>query len=185
MAIVVVGGGGRGSGKSALVCGVIAALPEMHWIAVKVANHAHGTAEPIWEETAPGEATDTARYLAAGARRAFLLTATGDAEMKDVLDSLWQTVGRNANLIFESNRVQQFVKGDVCLLVGRGSGTEDQKESYNLIAGQADAIVLHAADEESEQSLNEVEDQWSVFRLERFERLSPKMVGWLSARLGH
>ena len=38
MAVVVVGGGGRGAGKTSLVCGVIAALPEMQWVAVKIAK---------------------------------------------------------------------------------------------------------------------------------------------------
>ena len=46
MAVVVVGGGGRGVGKTALVCGVIAALPEMQWVAVKIAGHEHGLRTP-------------------------------------------------------------------------------------------------------------------------------------------
>ena len=51
MAIIVVGGSNRGAGKTALVCGLIAALPEFHWIAVKVTDHDHGQPSPIWEET--------------------------------------------------------------------------------------------------------------------------------------
>ncbi len=81
MAIIVVGGGGRGAGKTALVCGLMRALPEIPWTAVKITTHEHGHDEttPIWEETAPGGGTDTARYLAAGARRALLVTAGEDA----------------------------------------------------------------------------------------------------------
>jgi len=68
MAIVVVGGSGRGVGKTALVCGLIAALPEFNWTAIKITGHDHGQPKPVWEETQPGQGTDTARFLAAGAR---------------------------------------------------------------------------------------------------------------------
>ena len=39
MAIIVVGGSNRGVGKTALVCGLIAALPEYRWAAVKISSH--------------------------------------------------------------------------------------------------------------------------------------------------
>src|SRR5208282_4039333 len=83
MAVIVVGGGGRGAGKTALVCGLMRALPEISWTAVKITTHEHGKASPIWEETTPGETTDTARYLAAGARRALLVTAGDGATELD------------------------------------------------------------------------------------------------------
>jgi hypothetical protein len=41
MAIIVVGGSNRGVGKTALVCGLIAALPEYRWAAVKITSHPH------------------------------------------------------------------------------------------------------------------------------------------------
>jgi hypothetical protein len=41
MAIIVVGGSNRGVGKTALVCGLIAALPEYRWAAVKITSHLH------------------------------------------------------------------------------------------------------------------------------------------------
>ena len=78
MAIVVVGGSDRNVGKTSLICGLIAPLPEFQWAAVKITSHAHGVRDAVWEETAAGQGTDTARYLAAGARRAFLLTATDE-----------------------------------------------------------------------------------------------------------
>ena len=79
MVVIVVGGSGRGAGKTALVCGLMRALPEIPWTAIKVTNHEHGKPTPIWEETAPGEGTDTSRYLSAGARRALLVTADDNA----------------------------------------------------------------------------------------------------------
>lgn len=179
MAIVVVGGGGRGVGKTALACGVMAALPEQNWIAVKIASHAHGAGQSLWEEAEAGAGTDTARYLAAGARRAFLLTAADDAEMKAALDGLWAAVGREANLLFESNRVSGFVKANACLLVDGCATTVDAKASYELAVQYADAIVLRG-----ETGRPQVrEESRPVFCVERFERLSPELADWIRGRL--
>jgi hypothetical protein len=53
MAIIVVGGSNRGVGKTALVCGLIAALPEYHWAAVKITTHEHK--QPVSPGTSRGE----------------------------------------------------------------------------------------------------------------------------------
>src|SRR5437899_1035365 len=89
LAIVVVGGSTKDIGKTALVCGVISALRDLGWTAVKITGHDYGpqlsasssesasAGTIVWEETNSEQATDTARYLAAGARRAFLVTRPG------------------------------------------------------------------------------------------------------------
>src|SRR5580692_1636836 len=116
MAILVAGGGHRGVGKTALVCGLIAALPEYQWMAVKITSDDHGKPGPVWEETEAGQGTDTARYLAAGAARAFLITASGD-EMEKRLAELERILGSEQSVIYESNRVVDFIRPDLCLLV--------------------------------------------------------------------
>src|SRR5271165_2070122 len=102
MAIVVVGGSGRNVGKTSLICGLIAATPEVPWTAVKITSHSHGQPEPVWEETTPGQGTDTSRFLAAGARRALLMTAE-QSELS--LAGCAAALGSEGNLIFESNRI--------------------------------------------------------------------------------
>ncbi len=89
MAIVVVGGSTKDIGKTALVCAIISALPDFNWTAVKITGHsyelgpflsrlaAEDSDPTVWEEMNPGQETDTARYLAAGARRALLVTRCG------------------------------------------------------------------------------------------------------------
>ena len=52
----------------------------------------------IWEETAPGEGTDTARYLAAGARRALLVTAREDA-LGPIVEQILQEHSRASRAI--------------------------------------------------------------------------------------
>ena len=42
MAIVVVGGNTRNIGKTSVVAGLIAAMPEKHWTAFKITQFGHG-----------------------------------------------------------------------------------------------------------------------------------------------
>ena len=42
MALIVVGGHSRSVGKTSVVAGIIAALPEMHWTAAKITQYGHG-----------------------------------------------------------------------------------------------------------------------------------------------
>jgi hypothetical protein len=183
MAIIVVGGSGRSVGKTSLICGLIAALPERSWIAVKISSHVHGTPQPVWEEKEAGLGTDTARYLAAGARRAFLLTAPDGADLELVLDQLWAECEVGANFIFESNRILDHVRPDLCLMV-RG-GTEP-KPSFLSAVGVADAIVVRAkADQVPSENLAGRRRPIPVFHLASLEQVSPAMRNWASEKLEH
>ena len=42
MAIVVIGGHSRSVGKTSVVAGLIAALPELNWTALKITQFGHG-----------------------------------------------------------------------------------------------------------------------------------------------
>ncbi len=201
MAIIVVGGGGRGAGKTALVCGLMRALPEIPWTAVKIATHEHGhehgndTTAPIWEETAPGQGTDTARYLAAGARRALLVTADEDAlgpiveqileehsRVPGVINVDAKKVGTEkagvirAGIIIESNSVLRHLRPDVCLCAATSPWAE-QKASFDLLMEHVDATVELAAHDHI------IEAEKITFRLASLERVSPTMLDWLRERL--
>ncbi|HEV2214556.1 MAG TPA: hypothetical protein VGR64_04640, partial [Terracidiphilus sp.] len=110
MAVIVIGGSGKNVGKTALVCGIIAALHDFDWTAVKISGHdymAHTggrvSASPaIHEETTAGSETDTSRYVAAGARRALLVTRSG---MEVPVEEIRRAVGADRNVIYESNRI--------------------------------------------------------------------------------
>src|SRR5881392_1714032 len=84
MAIVVIGGHSRSVGKTSVVAGLIAALPEFNWTAMKITQYGHGicsaNGEPcdcvtddhtraITEEHDRSGETDTSRFLVAGAQR--------------------------------------------------------------------------------------------------------------------
>jgi hypothetical protein len=177
MAVVVVGGGGRGAGKTSLVCGVITALPERGWVAVKIASHAHGPEQPVWEDTEAGDRSDTARYLAAGARRAFLLTAADQAAMQAALDELWRRIDWSENFIFESNRVLNFLKPDVCLMVRVDANGAEEKASYENAMSRADAVIAGGSADLFRNGLRpEIE-------LARLEQISPELEQWIRGLL--
>jgi hypothetical protein len=202
MAIIVVGGGGRGAGKTALVCGLMRALPDISWTAVKITGHEHWhehgqeKTTPIWEETAPGEGTDTARYLAAGARRALLVTAAEDtlgpiveqilrehSRASSASNSRVMNSGANrsgavrAGIIIESNSVLRHLRPDICLCAATSPWAE-QKASVDLLMEHVDATVELAAHDHI------IEAEKITFRLASLERVSPTMLDWLRERLG-
>ena len=188
MAIVVVGGSGRGVGKTALVCGLIAALPEFQWAAVKIASHEHGQGEAIWEESdsAPdvGQGTDTARYLAAGAQRAFLVTpdlhsSSPVTGFPFLLGELWSKLGPGAHVLIESNRILQYLKPDLCLLVD--GGPAGRKASFTFAFGHGDALVAHAG---ADETIGGGEQSKPIFHLATLERISAQMTAWVRERLG-
>jgi hypothetical protein len=184
MAILVVGGGHRGVGKTALVCGLIAALPEYQWMAVKITSDDHERPAPVWEETEAGQGTDTARYLAAGAARAFLITASSD-EMEKRLAEFGRIAGPEQSVIYESNRVVDFVRPDLCLLVEDAASDAAAKFSFLRIAEIADAMVVQASgDSVSEDSVKTASGAARPrFQLAAFERVSLQMMTWLRQRI--
>ncbi len=177
MAVIVVGGSGRGVGKTALICGLIAALPEFGWAAVKVTSHAYGQREAIWEETDAGQTTDTARYLAAGARRALLVTA-GEDQLALRLGELRERLGAGAHVMFESNSVLRHVTPDICLAVMSGAGGE-AKPSFCEALERADALVSEVG------LVILVAGGKRTFRLDRLDSISDEMGNWLRKRLPH
>jgi hypothetical protein len=176
MAIIVVGGSGRGAGKTALICGIVRALPEIPWTAIKITSHAHGKPPPIWQETVAGDGSDTARYLAAGARRALLVTASEDA-LGPIVQQVLRECLPPAGAIFESNSVLRCLRPDLCLAAA-SSLKGEHKPSYELVEQRMDAMVELAGHDHI------VEAEKITFRLASMERVSPTMVEWLRERLG-
>jgi hypothetical protein len=180
MAIIVVGGNGRGAGKTALICGLIRALPDARWTAVKITTHAHGRAEPVFEETAAGQETDTSRYLAAGAGRALLVTSHDDglaATLRQILDEHQA----QRNLIFESNSVLRHLQPDLCLAVATDL-KGGRKASFDLVERCAHATVLLGGHDHAIHDLS-IQGERIHFHLASLERVSPPMLAWLRENL--
>jgi len=164
--VIVVGGHTRSIGKTQLVCDIIAAFPKANWIAGKITQYGHGVCaqngnncdcapdEHIcaieWEaQTQSG--TDSARFLAAGAKRSLWLRtkqgflAEGLPLLRGALQEIFaETNPESSALILESNSLMQFLKPSLYFAVIDPS-REDFKDSARAALDRADALVLRGA----------------------------------------
>ncbi|MGB6027034.1 MAG: hypothetical protein WA254_13690 [Candidatus Sulfotelmatobacter sp.] len=158
MAIVVIGGHSRSVGKTSVVAGLISALREYDWTAVKITQYGHGvcsangapcdcvTDDHSWaiseEKDRSGE-SDTSRFLVAGASRA-LWVRTEQGRLAEAMPALRQRLERARHVIVESNSVLKFLRPDLYLTV-LDPGTEDFKTSAREFLDRAGAVILHDA----------------------------------------
>jgi hypothetical protein len=156
MAIVVVGGHTRNIGKTSVVAGLIAAMPEMHWTAFKITQFGHGmcsaNGEPCDCETAehtlavseelPGgdSTTDSGRYLAAGAARSFWVR-TRQGDLSEAMPRIRKEIAQAENVVIESNSIMRFLRPDLYLSV-LDPETADFKDSAKYFLDRADAVLL-------------------------------------------
>jgi hypothetical protein len=179
VAVLVIAGSGRGAGKTAVGCALMAALPELRWVAVKVSPHLHRD-EAIWEEWDLSSDKDTGRYLAAGAVQAFLISDAPDSATS-TLDVLW-SVPRSGSLLVESNRIDGALvamadEPVVSLAVLAGVASE-WKASLWARFETTDALVLTGgltceelpAELQAKPVFRLIEGQWSSPELVRFVR---------------
>lgn len=160
MATVVVGGHSRNVGKTSVVAGIIAAIPEAFWVAAKITQFGHGvcsvSAEPCdcalnerehsWsvdEEFDRSGATDTSRFLVAGAQRS-LWVRTKQGMLAEAMPALRRELEGAPNVILESNSVLRFMRPDLYLTV-LDFENPDFKDSAREFLDRAGAVVLHAA----------------------------------------
>jgi hypothetical protein len=155
MAVVVVGGHSRNIGKTSVVAGLIAALPEKRWTAFKITQYGHGFCSAdgapcdcatddhtlaVSVERPGGDATtDSGRHLRAGAVRS-LWVRTRVGMLAQAMPRVRQEIARAQNAILESNAVMGFLQPDLYLTV-LDAGTADFKESARLFLDRADALV--------------------------------------------
>ena len=156
MALIVIGGHSRNVGKTSVVAGLIAALPEFHWTAIKITQYGHGicskngqscacaTADHSWaisEEKDRSGKSDTSRFLVAGADSA-LWVRTQQGHLDEALPALQKRIAEKENVICESNSLLRFIKPDLYLTV-LDPGTGDFKSSAREYLQLADAVILH------------------------------------------
>ena len=158
MSLVVVGGHSRNVGKTSVVAGLIAALPERGWTAVKITQYGHGLCSvngescgcavdehtfAITEERDRAGKGDTSRFLAAGARRS-LWVRTKQGRLAEAMPDLRREITGAAHVIVESNSVMKFLRPDLYLTV-LDPATGDFKESAREFLDLADAVLLHSS----------------------------------------
>lgn len=153
--VVVVGGHSRNIGKTSVVCGVIRGLPEWNWTALKITQYGHGIcsrdgeacdcsdpAHPIAvsQETGATPSTDSGRFLAAGAARAFWVR-TPSGELNAAMPRVRRLLAESENVIIESNSILRFVQPDFCAMVLDG-GVADFKPTSLRFLDRANVLVI-------------------------------------------
>jgi hypothetical protein len=156
MALIVVGGHSRSVGKTSVVAGLIEALPEFHWTALKITQYGHGicsadgqacdcaTNDHSWaisEEKDPSGDSDTSRFLAAGAERVWWVR-TEQGRLAEAMPKLREKLADGDNAIVESNSILQFTHPDIYLTV-LDPCNADFKNSAREFLDRASAVILH------------------------------------------
>jgi len=153
--LIVVGGHSRSVGKTSVVAGLIRALPQWEWTAMKITQFGHGICSAsgsacdcclgadhpyaVAQERYAND-SDTGRFVAAGARRAYWVrTAMG--QLANALPAVREVCAASQNLIVESNSIVEFVTPDLYLVV-LDFAQEDFKASSRRFLGRADACVV-------------------------------------------
>ena len=199
MSIIVIGGHSRSVGKTSVVAGLIAALPEFHWTAVKITQYGHGicsangqacdcaTGDHSWavtQEKNPAADSDTSRYLSAGATQAWWVR-TEQGRLAEAMPRVRELVAASENVILESNSVLKFVRPDLYLTVLDPS-TADFKTSAREFLDRASATILHdhsnAPATWSSVSLKPVEGK-PVFRIAPPPYVTPEIVEFVRGQL--
>lgn len=156
--LVVVGGHSRNIGKTSVISGLIDATPEANWTAIKITQYGHGlcsdggvpcdcTVETpdhpyaITEEIPTADpSTDSARFLAAGAARAYWLR-TAQGKLAEAMPALRVILASAQNSIVESNTLLKFLRPDLYLAV-LNPEIADFKPSALEALDRAAAIIL-------------------------------------------
>ncbi len=156
MSLIVIGGHSRSIGKTSVVAGLIAALPELHWTAIKITQYGHGicsangelcdcaTDDHSWavtEERDRSGESDTSRFLVSGAIRS-LWVRTRQGMLAEAMPRVRTELAAAENAIVESNSVMRFLRPDLYLTV-LDTATADFKTSAQEFLDRADAVILH------------------------------------------
>jgi len=156
--LIAVGGHSRNVGKTSVVCGIIAAIPEAKWQAIKITQHGHHVCS---EHTVPcrcapedpshpyalnaqtvADDSDSGRYLKAGAERSYWLR-TAQGQLGHAVPVLRELLSQAEHTIVESNSIMRFFQPELYIPV-LDFANEDIKDSSRLFMDRADAYVVQA-----------------------------------------
>lgn len=206
MALIVVGGHSRSVGKTSVVDGLIAAIPERKWTAIKITQYGHGVCsrngEPcdctvddqehtfaITEERDRSGGSDTSRFLVAGATRS-LWVRTRQGFLAEAMPDLRRELASADDVIIESNSVLKFLRPDLYVSV-LDFATPDFKQSAREYLDRADAVVLHEpvtpglaiSPTWADVSLKSI-SYASVFHVRPPQYVTPELVAFVRERIG-
>src|SRR5262249_6502426 len=132
MALVVIGGEARSVGKTSVVAGVIATLPEFNCTALHITEFGHGICsadgkpcdcatmddhfKALSDEKETTGESDTSRFLVAGAARS-IWVRTQQGRLSEAMPDIQRRIAGAENVIMESNSIMGFLRPDLYLSV--------------------------------------------------------------------
>lgn len=198
MALVVIGGHSRSVGKTSVVAGLISALPDFQWTAVKITQYGHGicsangeacdcaTGDHSWaitEERDRSGESDTSRFLLAGASRV-LWVRSEQGRLAEAIPTLRERLEPAGNIIIESNSILKFLRPDLYLTI-LDPETADFKNSAREFLDRADAVILHQKQSGpawQSVSLKPLAGR-PVFRITSPNHVTPEIVDFVRSKL--
>lgn len=203
MRLVMVGGHTRNLGKTSVVEGIIRGLPEFNWTAVKITQFGHGVCSvngeacdcaltehrfSITEERQKDTGTDTARFLAAGARRSFWVR-TKQGDLAAALPAFREKVEGDESVIVESNSLRRFISPELYLQV-LDTSNPDFKISAHQMFELSDAYILVSRPDRASVLANtallarEVEKNKPCFTVREEDRfISEEVIAFVRSQL--
>ena len=197
MSLIVIGGHSRSVGKTSVVAGLIASLPEFHWTAMKITQYGHGicsangklcdcaTADHAWavtEERDRSGESDSSRFLVAGAARS-LWVRTRQGMLAEAMPRVRKELATAENAILESNSVMRFLRPDLYLTVLDGA-TADFKLSAQQFLDRADAVILHEGDGITWKNVSlKPAASKAMFRIRPPHYVTPEIVDFVRRRI--
>ena len=190
MKTIVIGGQARDVGKTTVAAGIIAALPEFHWTAIKITGFGpeetarYGDRFQLQEEHGAEQPTDSSRFLKAGARRAFWLRVPF-GKLGQAMPAFRRAAAGAENLIVESNSILEFVEPDL-YLVAVDSARSEFKQTARRFLDRADAFVevsrfkFQVAGHAEPGTWNPAKP---VFRLDQERRVTKELADFIRASL--
>ncbi len=198
MALIVIGGHSRSVGKTSVVAGLISALPEYNWTALKITQYGHGVCSMNGEPCHC--ATDDHSWAISEERslrkiRQLALSRRGRGPGMVGADRAGASgggharaagkAGRIENAILESNSILEFLRPDLYLTV-LDPATADFKKSAQEFLDRADAVILHETQAKTpawrETSLKPVA-QRPVFRISPPPYVTPQIIEFIRLKL--
>ena len=138
-----------------MAAGLIAAFVDRGWVAMKITQYGHGIcsingkschcavdehSHVLLEETSMQGTSDSARFLAAGARRSLWLR-TKMGQLERAVPALDFILESEPFVIIESNSILRFIQPDIYIAVLKYD-VSDFKQSAREFLGRADALVV-------------------------------------------
>jgi hypothetical protein len=196
--LIVVGGHSRSVGKTSVVAGLIAALPEFRWTAMKVTQYGHGvcsangqpcacacddSAWAVTEELDRSGESDSSRFLVSGAARS-LWVRTRQGMLAEAMPRIREELASAENSILESNSILRFVNPDLYITV-LDPATTDFKLSAQHFLDRADAVVLHQNRNDvawGNVSLKPVAER-PTFQVRPPQYVTPELIDFVRSRI--